>query len=107
MKSYELVTIPPQPERLETRVIAIICDICQIEIQQLLADGTITLNPLLRDGYGNAFSVLIAMRAGENNLDGGVGETTTFDICPTCFDERLRVWLEGQGATARVEAWSD
>ena len=71
----------------------------------LLEDGVTKLEPGLVEVYGNAFAVTIEMKAGDHNLDGGSGETTSFDLCPRCFESRLQPWLESQGAEALIEDW--
>lgn len=105
MKTYELITVPVQPERTDLKAIALLCDLCNKQIKQFRPDGTVMLNPIMRERYGNAVEVQVQLKAGELNLDGGVGETTSFDICPRCFEEGLQPWLEAQGAEAKVEAW--
>lgn len=105
MKTYSEITIPPQPERVVLQAIALVCDLCSREIKQIGRTGVIILNPEIRAQYGNALEVQVSLRAGEENLDGGAGETTSFDLCPKCFEERLQPWLEQQGALPKVEPW--
>lgn len=105
MKTYTEITILAQPERTVLEAISLNCDLCSREIKQFGKNGMTMLNPKFRERFGTAFDVRVELCAGEENLDGGAGETTRFDLCPECFEERLRPWLEQQGAVARVEAW--
>jgi hypothetical protein len=105
VKTYELVTVPPEPERLEMKAIAVVCDLCGFKIKQLRKDGSAILNPIMRERFGDAVEVSVSMKAGEHNLDGGIGQTISFDICPGCFEEQLQPWLEQQGAEPKVESW--
>ena len=65
----------------------------------------VILNPRFRERFGTALDVRVELCSGEENLDGGAGETKGFDLCPECFEERLSPWLEQQGAIARVKSW--
>lgn len=38
-------------------------------------------------------------------LDGGFDETTSVDICPGYFEDKLLGWLKEQGVEPRVEPW--
>ena len=106
MKTYALVTLPAQPERTDLKAIALICGLCNKEIKYFHDNGVVVLNPIIKERYGGAADVQVQLKAGEHNLNGGVGETISFDICPRCFEERLQRWLEQQGAEAKVEPWS-
>ncbi len=97
--------MPARPQQIVLEAIALHCDLCGSEIMQYHKNGSVILNPAFRKVYGTALDVQIKLRAGEKGLDGGVGETTSFDLCPTCFETKLRPWLEQQGAVAKVEPW--
>lgn len=58
-----------------------------------------------RDGSFDAIETEVMMKTGDNWPEGGSGETTTFDICPTCFVARLMPWLKSQGAEPEVKEW--
>lgn len=45
----------------------------------------------------------IEMDAGVNyGSDGGSRKTTSFDICPACFETKLVPWMASQGAMPTV-----
>lgn len=89
-----IVTIPPQPERTETREIGLICDLCGKESRQ-------------RAGWGNGLyevaEVTIEYKAGYAYPDDWSHDTTVIDLCPDCFTTRLMPWLREQGVMPRVE----
>lgn len=105
MKAYELIKIPAQPTRTDLKAVAVICDLCSATIKYLYNNGVTRLNPQIVEHFGDATDVVIELKAGERYIDGGVGEITYFELCPGCFEDRLRPWLEQQGAEAKVESW--
>jgi hypothetical protein len=47
--------------------------------------------------------VVIEAKKGERYPDNGNHATTTVDLCPTCFRDKLLPWLASQGAKPRTE----
>lgn len=72
----------------------LICDLCG---KKSGADDWATR------GY-NVSETTVEMNRGVNyGTDGGDSKTTSFDICPTCFETKLVPWMASQGATPTVE----
>lgn len=100
-----MVTLPAQPERDVLRAIALHFDLCKKPIKAFFENGLTHLNPVMVERYGDAIEVRVSLKSGMRNLNGGVGQTSSFDICPRCFEERLQPWLTAQGAEVLVEDW--
>ena len=79
---------------------------CNISLYQQTPFGKPILNPAIGQVYGNAASVEINLTTGELDADWGAGETTSFYLCPHCFEEILRPWLEIEGAKPEITSWS-
>ncbi len=47
----------------------------------------------------------VKMRTGHSYPEGGSGEEVKYDICPTCFTEKLMPWLASQGANPTRTDW--
>lgn len=47
----------------------------------------------------------VKLRTGSSYPEGGSGEETYFDICPTCFEEKLIPALKELGAIPTVKEW--
>jgi hypothetical protein len=86
------------PARTYSKVEAVICDLCHTKNR----DNDCW--PSARNYY-NVHHTTVALEHGSNSPDGGMGEKTIIDICPTCFKEKLLPWLETQGAKPRIEKW--
>jgi len=55
------------------------------------------------DTYEHATTVIQLDERVTNKTGGGGHSTeTVFHLCPTCFKERLKPWLESQGAAGTV-----
>ena len=88
MKHYKMKEVPATSVKMVEKVI---CDLCQTEIKST--------------GSYNVDDVTVEHRLGVNYPEGGSGEETSFDICSSCFTNRLSVWLKSQGANSHVEEW--
>lgn len=84
MKHYKTVRVPAQEQRL---LDIVTCDLCNKEIKQ--------------DCYHRE-EVTLEYEHGNFYPEGGSGEALSFDVCSTCFTEKLRPWLESQGAVPTV-----
>jgi hypothetical protein len=51
----------------------------------------------------NVSETTIVLEAGTRYPGSGEITRTTFDVCPTCFLDRLMPWLASQGATPHVK----
>lgn len=85
---------------------AIFCCLCGTAIYQPTPYGEPTLNPAIRQAYGSAARVQVSLIIGEDDSDIHAGETYSYDICPKCFEDKLKSWLAEQGAKEKVELWS-
>jgi hypothetical protein len=47
----------------------------------------------------------VSMKTGVSYPEGGSGEKLTFDICPTCFKEKLIPALKELGAQPTTSEW--
>jgi hypothetical protein len=98
-----MVTVLPQPEHTRMDVASANCDLCGRVIINHREDGSSHLDEALRQRYGDALEVGVYLRAGERNLDGeSYTETMAFDICPVCFHEVLKPFLESRGAEPEI-----
>lgn len=91
MKTYAMHTHPPRAVKVHTETK---CDLC----------GKTTA----RNWGAKRFEVAeteVRLRTGENYPDGGSGQETTVDVCPTCFKEKLIPWVESLGGKPTVEQW--
>lgn len=90
MKKYKEIEIPA-----ETRTVLdmMVCDLC----------GKSTKNRTWKEGEFDIQEVDVSMCIGRAYPDNGQSETTTFDICPGCFRDKLIPWFKSQGADPRVE----
>lgn len=82
------------------------CGLCGVVLYTPAPFGKPVLNPNIRKAYGSAAHVQVSLTAGENDTDINAGETYSYDICPQCFEEKLKPWLEGQGALMNVKQWT-
>ena len=101
MRTYEDVTIQPVPARVEKKLTAITCDVCKIKtsVDESSWDG---IN-WARDSY-TIDEVQIKRRDGtQYPEDSFSGKEVTFEICDTCFDQKVVPFLTSLGATPRVE----
>lgn len=74
---------------------SITCDICKKTYK-----GT--------DWERERFSALeteVRMKRGSSSPEGGSGEEIIFDICPTCFEEKLIPALKELGAQPTISDW--
>lgn len=56
----------------------------------------------------NAYSIeqtTIEYRKGTSYPECRFGETTTIDICPKCFIEKLIPWMKSQGCEPTITEW--
>ncbi len=91
MRTYDEIIIT------DTRTVlaCMACDIC----------GRVVKNPPLGDSwlFSPTFgTVVVKCVIGESCGDLVDRKTTTFDICPECFDKKLVPWLESLGAKPTV-----
>lgn len=88
MKHYTEVIIPA---RITNEVSHITCDLCKNKIQH-------------KSSY-DVDEVTVSYRTGRSYPEGGDGTETEFDICNTCFTEKLVPWLIFQGAVPTITPW--
>lgn len=95
MRTYEIKTIPARKERV---LAAIHCDLC----------GREALGDRNWDGRSSyeidetIVEVKVHREHGESYPEGGMLESTSYDICPICFKTVLVPFLESRGAKARI-----
>lgn len=77
-------------------ILSIKCDLCGLE----------TKKENWSKDSGGIEETEIRYKTGELWPDGGSGVETTFDLYPSCFSNRLAVWLKSQGATPTIKEWS-
>lgn len=73
---------------------AVVCDLCGAKTSG---------NKPWAKGNHDAIEVDVCMRTWKHWPEGGSGEDIQYDICPTCFRERLMPWLLNQGAAPRIK----
>lgn len=66
-----------------------ICDFCKNEIKQ--------------GSFFDISSATIELEIGKVYPEGGTIEKYTVDICPDCFIDRVKPWVESQGIEFREE----
>ena len=91
---YEMRTIPSRDEKY---IAGVRCDLCGRTAKGAWRQWT--------RGSFDVNEVEISFRDGSQYPEGGSGTKTEFDICPTCFKEKLVPWFTTQGAQPRVENW--
>lgn len=57
------------------------------------------------EGAYDVTEPVMSLKTGHSYPEGGSGETLSFDVCPTCFEEKVIPWMASQGATPRTEDW--
>jgi hypothetical protein len=90
MKKYQEYEIPIH---IEHRWISTVCDLCGDESETAWAPRY------------SAFEATVSLRDGNSYPEGGSGTKIEYDLCPTCFREKLIPWLESQGAKTVVTEW--
>lgn len=50
-------------------------------------------------------AVTVRQKEGTSFPEGGHGQEYVIDMCPTCFKDRLVVWLKSQGAEIELKDW--
>lgn len=91
MKTMKTVVHPAVPERAETVVDEILCEICGKPCGTGEYDSTID-------------HVSVKHVVGNNYGADGVYSTTTFiDLCPDCFDNKLVPWIIRWNGQPRTE----
>lgn len=94
MKVIEIIDIPPKPPETKEIVSHVLCDLCGI-IGHPGYSGEVEWG---RNDAGDEMETAVVCKAGYASCDGGHWDTVSFDICPTCFRDKLMPWLESQGA---------
>jgi len=85
MRTYKTTIIP---EHNSTSIDQVFCDLCgEVRKHQLYAVSDVVVSY----EFGNAYS------------DNGSTTQLSYDICGSCFRNKLMVWLESQGAEPRKE----
>jgi hypothetical protein len=90
MKHKKTIMIPMIPEHTQTVTVFETCDLCGDKIES--------------EPY-EVNHVEVRHKKGENYPDCGEGIITFFDICGSCFEQKLVPWLISQGAKPQVEEW--
>ncbi len=88
MKHYKTVAVPATTRQQLT---VMTCDCCK--------------NMIVKKDSWSEEGVLVQYKTGNNYPEGGSGDITSVDICPACFKEKLRPWLESQGCKFHTEEW--
>jgi len=79
-----------RPQKIETVVGSVTCDICKREI---------------KNGGYNIDEVELRYKEGFGCLEGGQGTCIEFDICSDCFKGKLIPFLKECGAEPVVSEW--
>lgn len=87
MKHKKTVRVPA-----ETREVVdhLTCDLCQCEIKPARFEVS---------------QVEVSLRTGSCFPEGGSGEVKEYDICQSCFESKLMIWLSSQGAEPQTREW--
>ncbi len=94
MEVTKKVTVPSQPEKVETVVDCYACDLCGQKTR--FKDG----NWHEDSNFGRDY-IEIRREHGVVYPEGGDTTVRTFDLCPKCFEKKLVPWLQDQGACVR------
>lgn len=95
MKHYEEIVVPPKPQTTQKKFKSGSCDICGKETKRE-DDIEDTLN--WSKGTYQSNMVQIFHETKTNYPDGGGSEKEYFEICPDCFDNKVKPFLESLGA---------
>jgi hypothetical protein len=88
------ITVNKQITRTENVHIKTVCDICGFE--------TRAFNNWSEKTYDTK-ETIIAMEMGDSHpSSGGFIKKTSYDICPTCFENKLMPFLSSLGAEPEV-----
>lgn len=97
MRTTKKITIPAKEEEV---LDAVFCDLCgsQKLSRRLWPNGLV---------HNNIYNTTVQMEDGYTTHDSGEHLVTSFDICCTCFKEKLMPWAIEQGArpTGEVVDW--
>jgi len=87
MKHIRTIQVPAKEKQVIDKVT---CDLCgnKIEYKRFSAEEAI-----------------VKHRTGDSYPEGGSGEEISIDICGSCFDGKLILWLHSQGIEPRTEEW--
>ena len=89
------------PERTVEYTAELRCDICGRKAPNPESD-----HPWVAAVYGVS-DVKVGLHMGTQYPESGSGEDTCFDICPTCFTEKLIPALFALGAAPHITEWGD
>lgn len=53
----------------------------------------------------DATEVEVRLKTGSSYPEGGSGDETTVDLCPSCFQKKLIPWIQSQGGTPTTKPW--
>jgi hypothetical protein len=90
MKKYQEYEVPTHIDR---HWISTVCDLCGDESETGWAP------------HYSAFEATVRLRDGIAYPECGNGTEIEYDLCPTCFREKLIPWLESQGAKTVITEW--
>ena len=77
---------------VRTLVKAIVCDMCKTEYAVDYCNGAYDINETeVTHTYGMGYP------------EGGHKTSVVFDICPSCFQNRLMPWLQSQGCNPVID----
>jgi len=91
MKHYKTVVVPATEETTEQKIDKITCDLCKKVIE--------------KDSKFSEEKVTIQYKTGNSFPEGGSGDVTGVDMCPACFEEKLKPWLESHGCELHTVEW--
>ena len=96
------------PARVDTRIASVVCDLCHKEYPKAsdgLTDGQVDWN---NNCQGNVLKTCVSRSKGYSYAYGsGEVKTSSYHICPECFDLKLVPWLMAQGVSEPTESECD
>ena len=83
------------------QLVGIKCDLCGLEASGL------SWGSAIYEMAETEVSVTVKQRQGTDYPEGGQGTEYNIDLCPTCFKDRLVVWLRSEGADIKETEWDN
>ena len=90
MNHYRTVVVAATEQTTKQQFEKTTCDLCH---------GVIEQAPFSEE------KVSIQYKTGDSFPEGGSGEVTGLDMCPTCFKDKLTPWLKSQGGIMHTVEW--
>ncbi len=92
MKNTKLILVT----REVTEIVSITCDLCK---------RTVKKDSWGTSGGDNVAESTVSLKTGSWFPEGGSGDLVKFDICPSCFRDKLIPMLAQMGATPTKSEW--